>query len=60
MIVALIGLTAGQAVVWYSGQFYALFFLTQALKVDDATANICLWRFRWSLARRSSSCFGTT
>ncbi|MES2952513.1 MAG: MFS transporter, partial [Pseudomonadota bacterium] len=28
------------AVVWYSGQFYALFFLTQALKVDSATANI--------------------
>ena len=39
-ILALIGLTAGQAVVWYSGQFYALFFLTQALKVDGATANI--------------------
>jgi MFS family permease len=34
VILALIGLTAGQAVVWYSGQFYALFFLTQALKVD--------------------------
>jgi MFS family permease len=33
-------LTAGQAVVWYSGQFYALFFLTQALKVDGPTANI--------------------
>ena len=30
----------GQAVVWYTGQFYALFFLTQALKVDGATANI--------------------
>jgi MFS family permease len=40
VILALIGLTAGQAVVWYSGQFYALFFLTQALKVDGATANI--------------------
>ena len=40
MILALIGLTAGQAVVWYSGQFYALFFLTQSLKVDGATANI--------------------
>jgi MFS family permease len=36
----LVGLTAGQAVVWYSGQFYALFFLTQALKVDGASANI--------------------
>ena len=40
VILALIGLTAGQAVVWYSGQFYALFFLTQSLKVDGPTANI--------------------
>ena len=40
VILALVGLTAGQAVVWYSGQFYALFFLTQSLKVDGATANI--------------------
>ena len=40
VIIALIGLTAGQAVVWYTGQFYALFFLTQALKVDGATANL--------------------
>ena len=40
VILALIGLTAGQAVVWYSGQFYALFFQTQSLKVDGATANI--------------------
>ena len=40
VILALIGLTAGQAVVWYSGQFYALFFLTQSLKVDGAAANI--------------------
>jgi MFS family permease len=35
-------LTAGQAVVWYTGQFYALFFLTQALKVDAQTANILI------------------
>lgn len=42
VILALIGLTAGQAVVWYSGQFYALFFLTQALKVDGTTANILM------------------
>lgn len=34
VIIALLGLTAGQAVVWYTGQFYALFFLTQTLKVD--------------------------
>ena len=38
VILALIGLTAGQAVVWYTGQFYALFFLTQQLKVDAVTA----------------------
>jgi len=42
VILALLGLTAGQAVVWYTGQFYALFFLTQALKVDGATANILI------------------
>ncbi|SFI17459.1 Predicted arabinose efflux permease, MFS family [Collimonas sp. OK307] len=42
VILALIGLTAGQAVVWYTGQFYALFFLTQALKVDMSTANILI------------------
>jgi MFS family permease len=40
VILALVGLTAGQAVVWYTGQFYALFFMTQALKVDNATANL--------------------
>ncbi|BDI03570.1 MFS transporter [Sphaerotilus microaerophilus] len=40
VILALLGLVAGQAVVWYSGQFYALFFLTSVLKVDSATANI--------------------
>ncbi|KVC29121.1 MFS transporter [Burkholderia pseudomultivorans] len=39
---ALVGLTAGQAVVWYTGQFYALFFLTQTLKVDGASANILI------------------
>jgi MFS family permease len=40
VILALVGLTAGQAVVWYTGQFYALFFLTQTLKVDGSSANI--------------------
>ncbi|MGC4365892.1 MFS transporter [Hydrogenophaga sp. R2] len=40
VILALVGLVMGQAVIWYTGQFYALFFLTQALKVDGATANI--------------------
>ena len=42
VILALIGLTSGQAVVWYTGQFYALFFLTGPLKVDNATANILI------------------
>ena len=42
VILALIGLTMGQAVVWYTGQFYALFFLTGALKVDGPTANILI------------------
>ena len=42
VILALVGLTAGQAVVWYTGQFYALFFLTNTLKVDNATANLMI------------------
>ncbi len=42
VILALIGLTAGQAVVWYGGQFYALFFLQSFLKVDGPTANILI------------------
>ena len=40
VLLALFGLVAGQGVVWYSGQFYALFFLTSVLKVDAASANI--------------------
>ncbi len=40
VILALVGLTAGQAVVWYTGQFYTLFFLERMAKVDGATANI--------------------
>jgi MFS family permease len=40
VILALLGATAGQAVVWYGGQFYALFFLTQVLKVDAQPANL--------------------
>jgi MFS family permease len=40
VILALLGATAGQAVVWYGGQFYSLFFLTQTLKVDAQTANL--------------------
>ena len=39
VILALLGLTAGQAVVWYGGQFYALLFMTQTLKVEASTAN---------------------
>lgn len=41
-LIALFGATAGQAVVWYTGQFYALFFLTQTLKVDGTTANLLI------------------
>ena len=42
VLIALFGLVAGQAVVWYTGQFYALFFLTNVLKVDATTANILI------------------
>ena len=42
VLIALFGLTAGQAVVWYTGQFYALFFLTQTLKIEAATANLLI------------------
>ncbi|MBX9801194.1 MAG: MHS family MFS transporter [Caulobacteraceae bacterium] len=42
VLLALVGLTAGQAVVWYTGQFYALFFLEKTLKVDAALANILI------------------
>ncbi len=42
VILALVGLTMGQAVVWYTGQFYALFFLTGPLKIDGPTANILI------------------
>ncbi len=39
VLLALVGLTAGQAVVWYTGQFYALFFLEKTLKVDGPLTN---------------------
>ena len=42
VILALVGLTAGQAVVWYTGQFYALFFMTTIAKVDNTTANLLI------------------
>jgi MFS family permease len=42
VLIALFGAVAGQAVVWYTGQFYALFFLEKTLKVDGATANILI------------------
>jgi MFS family permease len=41
-ILALLGATAGEAVIWYGGQFYALFFLTNILKVDGTPANIMI------------------
>ncbi len=42
VLLALFGMTAGQAVVWYTGQFYALFFLTQSLKISGVEANIMI------------------
>jgi MFS family permease len=39
ILIAFFGLAMGQAVVWYTGQFYSLFFLTQVLKADSVTAN---------------------
>jgi Sugar (and other) transporter len=42
VLFSLLGGTAGQAVVWYTGQFYALFFLLQILKVDAGTANLLI------------------
>lgn len=45
-LIALFGLTMGQAVVWYTGQFYALFFIQSILKVDLYTANVLI---AWSL-----------
>ncbi len=46
VLLALLGLTMGQGVVWYTGQFYALFFLQSILKVDGYTANLLI---AWSL-----------
>lgn len=42
VLIALLGAVAGQAVVWYTGQFYALFFLEKTLKVDGATTNVLI------------------
>ena len=42
VLVALLGAVAGQAVVWYTGQFYALFYLERVLKVDGGTANVLI------------------
>ncbi len=42
VLLALFGLASGQAVVWYTGQFYALFFLTKTLAIDPNTANIMI------------------
>jgi len=48
---ALLGLVMGQAVVWYTGQFYALFFLGSVLKVDGFTTNMLI---AWSLVQGSA------
>ncbi len=45
-LIALLGLTAGQAVVWYSGQFYALFFIQNVVRVDFFSSNVFV---AWSL-----------
>jgi MFS family permease len=42
VILALFGATAGQAVVWYGGQFYALFFIEKILQVDAKAANLVI------------------
>jgi MFS family permease len=42
VLIALLGAVMGEAVVWYSGQFYALFFLERMLRVDGATTNILI------------------
>jgi MFS family permease len=42
VLVALLGAVTGQAVIWYTGQFYALFYLEKILKVDGATANVLI------------------
>jgi MFS family permease len=42
VILALVGATAGQAVVWYCGQFYALFFLEKILQVESMWANVII------------------
>ena len=39
VLISLFGATAGQGVVWYTGQFYALFYLQTILKVNDTSAN---------------------
>ncbi|MFD1701629.1 MFS transporter [Methylopila henanensis] len=46
VLIALFGLVVGQAVVWYTGQFYALFFIQNILKIDLLTANVLI---AWSL-----------
>ena len=56
VILALLGATAGQAVVWYCGQFYALFFLTQVLKVAAQPANMLIAAALAASARPSSWC----
>jgi MFS family permease len=42
VLLALLGLTAGQGVVWYTGQFYALFFLTAQIKVEPTSAQLMI------------------
>jgi MFS family permease len=46
VLISLFGATAGQGVVWYTGQFYALFYMQAILKVNATTANVIM---AWSL-----------
>ena len=55
VLISLFGATAGQGVVWYTGQFYALFYLQTILKVNATSANYIV-AARCCSACRSSSC----
>ena len=57
VLISLLGATAGQGVIWYTGQFYALFYLQTILKVNPRTANIIV-AVALLLACRSSPFLG--
>ena len=55
VLIALFGLVAGQAVIWYTGTFYSLFFLQNVLKVGLARRRTSSSPLRWRSERRSTS-----